>query len=67
MEIDRFEALSGREDVVGTLRGSGGGRSLILNGHIDVVPVGDLVALAARSLGAARSPTASSGVAAAAT
>jgi len=41
MEIDRFEALSGREDVVGTLRGSGGGRSLILNGHIDVVPVGD--------------------------
>jgi acetylornithine deacetylase len=42
MEIDRFEALPGREDVVGTLPGSGGGRSLILNGHVDVVPVGDL-------------------------
>lgn len=27
-----------RPNVVGVLRGSGGGRSLILNGHIDVVP-----------------------------
>jgi acetylornithine deacetylase len=42
MEIDRFEALPGREDVVGTLRGSGGGRSIVLNGHVDVVPTGDL-------------------------
>lgn len=34
-----FERLSYRErpNVVGVLRGSGGGRSLILNGHIDVV------------------------------
>lgn len=34
----------GRPNVVGTLEGSGGGRSLILNGHIDTVtlePVGD--------------------------
>ena len=29
-----------RPNVVGTWAGSGGGRSLILNGHIDVVPVG---------------------------
>ncbi|WP_100399591.1 peptidase [Bacillus sp. FJAT-44742] len=29
-------------NVVGTLKGSGGGHSLILNGHIDVVPEGDL-------------------------
>jgi acetylornithine deacetylase len=43
-EIDRFEALPGREDVVGTIRGAGGGRSLILNGHVDVVPAGDLSA-----------------------
>lgn len=27
--------------VVGTFRGTGGGRSLILNGHVDVVPEGD--------------------------
>lgn len=41
MQIDRFDALPGRPDVVGTLRGTGGGRSLILNGHVDVVPAGD--------------------------
>ena len=29
-----------RPNVVGRLRGSGGGQSLILNGHIDVVPPG---------------------------
>lgn len=29
-----------RPNVVGRLRGSGGGRSLILNGHVDVVPIG---------------------------
>jgi acetylornithine deacetylase len=29
-------------NVVGIWRGSGGGRSLVLNGHIDVVPEGDL-------------------------
>lgn len=29
-----------RPNVVGTLRGSGGGRSLLLNGHVDVVPIG---------------------------
>jgi acetylornithine deacetylase/succinyl-diaminopimelate desuccinylase family protein len=40
-EVDRFEAMPGREDVVGTVRGAGGGRSLILNGHVDVVPAGD--------------------------
>jgi acetylornithine deacetylase len=41
MQIDRFEALPGRDDVVGRLAGAGGGRSLILNGHVDVVPAGD--------------------------
>jgi acetylornithine deacetylase/succinyl-diaminopimelate desuccinylase family protein len=39
---ERWEVYPGRPDVVGTLRGSGGGRSLIINGHIDVVPAGDL-------------------------
>ena len=41
MTVDRFEALPEREDVVGRLQGSGGGRSLILNGHVDVVPAGE--------------------------
>lgn len=31
-----------RPNVVGTLKGTGGGRSLILNGHVDTVTVGDL-------------------------
>jgi acetylornithine deacetylase len=39
--IDRFEALPRRDDVVGRLAGAGGGRSLILNGHVDVVPAGE--------------------------
>src|SRR6516165_2920728 len=29
-------------NIVATLKGSGGGKSMILNGHIDVVPEGDL-------------------------
>lgn len=29
-------------DVLGTIKGSGGGRTLLLNGHIDHVPVGDM-------------------------
>jgi len=33
-----------RPDVVGTLKGSGGGKSLILNGHIDVVSPEPVVA-----------------------
>jgi acetylornithine deacetylase len=38
MEVERTEGLG----VVGTLEGTGGGRSLILNGHTDVVPAGDV-------------------------
>lgn len=33
------QKLGDRPNVVGVLKGSGGGRSLILNGHIDTVPV----------------------------
>ena len=36
-EIERMEAVG----LVGTLRGAGGGRDLILDGHVDVVPPGD--------------------------
>ena len=32
----------GNPNVVGILKGVGGGRSMILNGHIDVVPEGDV-------------------------
>lgn len=30
-----------RPNIVGTYKGTGGGRSLLLNGHTDVIPVGD--------------------------
>ncbi|MGW4119049.1 M20 family metallopeptidase [Nocardia sp. NPDC004711] len=36
-----FGKAPGRDNVVGVLRGSGGGRSLIFNGHVDVVPADD--------------------------
>lgn len=36
-EIHRDEAVG----LVGTLEGAGGGRTLVLNGHVDVVPPGD--------------------------
>lgn len=31
----------GRPNIVGTRKGTGGGRSLLLNGHTDVIPVGN--------------------------
>jgi acetylornithine deacetylase len=40
-QTDTWEVFPGRPDVVGVVKGSGGGRSLILNGHVDVVPAGD--------------------------
>ncbi|MDP6122085.1 MAG: M20/M25/M40 family metallo-hydrolase, partial [Rhodospirillales bacterium] len=30
----------GRPNIVATLNGTGGGRSLLLNGHVDVIPIG---------------------------
>jgi succinyl-diaminopimelate desuccinylase len=36
-EIHRLESRPGRPSVVGVARGSGGGRSLLLNGHLDTV------------------------------
>lgn len=44
-EISRQDLGGGRVNVIGVLRGAGGGRSLMLNGHTDVVsPAGMLVA-----------------------
>ncbi len=37
--VERLESEPGRPSVVGTLRGTGGGRSLMLNGHLDTVGV----------------------------
>src|SRR5262249_39826975 len=36
--VDR--GYEGRPNIVATLAGAGGGRSLLLNGHTDVIPVG---------------------------
>jgi acetylornithine deacetylase len=36
---DVVDALPGRPNVIATIKGSGGGRSLMFNGHIDVVGV----------------------------
>jgi acetylornithine deacetylase len=36
-EVDKFDVWPGRPNVVGRLRGSGGGRSLMVCGHMDVV------------------------------
>ena len=40
-EVDIFAIEEGRDNAVGVVRGAGGGRSLVYNGHIDVVPPGD--------------------------
>ncbi|MEH7441551.1 peptidase [Bacillus sp. JJ1122] len=37
---DRKE-FSGNPNAIGVMKGTGGGKSMILNGHIDVVPAGD--------------------------
>lgn len=37
LEVDVQEVLPGRPNVVGILRGAGGGKTLMLNGHLDTV------------------------------
>jgi acetylornithine deacetylase len=39
--VGAFETFAGRPNVVGVLPGAGGGRSLILNAHVDTVEPGD--------------------------
>ena len=43
LDVTRWEAEARRPNLVGIRVGAGGGRSLAFNGHIDVVPIGDLV------------------------
>ncbi|MEJ1937338.1 hypothetical protein WDZ92_44655, partial [Nostoc sp. NIES-2111] len=38
-DVTRIEPVPGRPSVVGVAKGSGGGRSLMFNGHIDTVTV----------------------------
>ena len=40
LETDMWEAEADRANLVGTFNGTGGGKSLIFNGHVDVVPPG---------------------------
>jgi succinyl-diaminopimelate desuccinylase len=42
-EVHRLEDRPGRPSIVGIARGTGGGRSLMLNGHLDTVGVGSYV------------------------
>ncbi|MDQ3657586.1 MAG: M20/M25/M40 family metallo-hydrolase, partial [Chloroflexota bacterium] len=37
VEVHRLESRPGRPSIVGIVRGSGGGRSIMLNGHYDTV------------------------------
>jgi acetylornithine deacetylase/succinyl-diaminopimelate desuccinylase family protein len=39
-EVELFGQVRGRDNAVGRIQGAGGGRSLIYNGHTDVVPPG---------------------------
>lgn len=38
--VTRLESIPGRPSIIGTFTGSGGGRSLLLNGHLDTVSLG---------------------------
>ena len=42
LELDFWEQEPQRTNLAATLHGAGGGKSLIFNGHTDVVPPGDL-------------------------
>ena len=41
MDVDVRCRREHRPNVVGRLRGTGGGRDLLFNGHMDTVPIGD--------------------------
>lgn len=40
-DLETWAVEKGRENAVGTIKGTGGGKSLIFNGHVDVVPPGN--------------------------
>ena len=42
LEVELDEAAPGRPNVIATARGSGGGRTLLLNAHLDTVGYGGM-------------------------
>src|SRR5262252_860826 len=42
LEVSMVEPVPGRPSVIGVRRGSGGGRSLMLNAHMDTVGAGGM-------------------------
>src|SRR5579864_4440064 len=42
LEVEIVEPIEGRPSVVGVVRGAGGGRSLMLNAHLDTVGAGGM-------------------------
>src|SRR5213080_2073884 len=44
LSVEIVEPVPGRPSVVGVLRGTGGGRSLMLNAHMDTVGAGGMAA-----------------------
>ena len=42
LDVTRWEAEARRPNLVGIRQGAGSGKSLAFNGHIDVVPIGDV-------------------------
>ena len=42
LSVEIVEPVPGRPSVVGLLRGTGGGRSLMLNAHMDTVGAGGM-------------------------
>jgi acetylornithine deacetylase len=43
LEVELQESVSGRPNVIGIARGTGGGKTLLLNGHMDTVGVAGMV------------------------
>lgn len=44
LEVEVWEAAPGRPNVIGRARGTGGGQTLLLNGHLDTVGVAGMTA-----------------------
>ncbi len=42
LDVTIDEVVDGRVNVIATLKGSGGGKTLLLNGHLDTVPPGEM-------------------------